>query len=237
MALRGLVGFLLVLAIALSFGNYIFLNFTDYDTGKQFFPGMIAEQVEKESSEDSLRRAETYVRRECEDKESVELNITREPLDIDCSQVDEISFRALLSNSIYDAIYYKEYDCGFFSCFAETETFPALIARQSREKYRTYHWFLIITDIILAVLLFLVSEGWVRKASAFGYVFLISGIGILPSVAIQEIFTSAGFFRNLVYIQVAMLVLGIALLALAVIFNRKQKEVQYKNAEDNSGNR
>lgn len=230
MGLRGLVGFLLVVAIALAFGAFMFYNFTEYSTGKEVFSGLIEERIVQETSEDDLVKAEQSVKKQCGTKEFAELKLSRNILEIECSQLAEKPFLAAVSGAIYDQqIYYRKYDCKSFGCLLEQETFPAVIAEQSHAGYRTYYLALFAISIVLAVLLFLISSGWHRKAISFGYVFLISGLGAVPFLFTRQVFgVPLLFMQKAVYLQLAMLIIGIILLVAAATIPKKE-EVE-KNA-------
>jgi len=237
MALRGFIGFLLVLAIAFSFSSYMFFYLTEHDAGQQFFSKMIADRIEKEASAEDFAQAERYVRFECKDKGVAYLNITAEPLKINCTQMDKVPFNILLGNAIYDKIYYKSYDCGLIDCFFSTQNIPALIAGQSHDRYWSYYLYLLAIDIVLAILLFFVSEGWTKKASSFGYVLLVSGLGAFPFFVTQKLFNAnMQFMNNIIYAQIIMLAIGIVLLVVSIIIKSKRKKKKNEDDEEESGN-
>lgn len=232
MGLRGLIGFLLVLSIALTFSAYMFENLTVHDTGQKFFSKMISEKLSEESSQADLNATERNVRFQCKEKGVAYLNTSKDSIQIDCSKMDKIPFNELLANAFYEKIYYKEYDCKVVDCLGSTQNIPALIAGQNHMRYKFYYWYLLAIDIILAVLLFFVSSTWLKRASAFGYVLLISGLGALPFFVTQKIFgTDMAFMNNILYVQIALLIVGILLLVLGIIFKPKNKEAE---DEDNS---
>ena len=235
MALRGFIGFLLVLAIGLTFSSYMFFYLTEHDAGQQFFSGTIGDRIEKEASAQDFAKAESYIRSECKNKGIAYINITREPLRINCSQIDVIPFNNVLGNAVYDTIFYKSFDCGLIDCFFNTQNIPALISAQSHDRYWIYYLYLLAIDIVLAILLFFVSEGWAKKASSFGYVLLISGLGVFPFFVTQKIFNAnAQFMNNLLYTQIIMLLVGIALLIVSIIIksSRKKRHGKEEDEED-----
>ena len=234
MALRGVIGFLLVLAIAFTFSSYMFYNLTIHDTGQQFFGKMLGDKIEQESSGEKLNQTEREVRFDCKEKGKATVEATKETLDIDCSKMDRIPFKILLANSIYDNIYYRKYDCKVFDCLGSTEKISGLIAQQNHMRYLVYYWYLLAIDIILAVLLFFVSPSWLKKASAFGYVLLISGLGALPFFVTQRIFSAGmAFMNNILYAQIIMFAVGVVLLVIAMIMkSRHRGSHEYKEPEE-----
>ena len=229
MALRGFIGFLLVLAIAFSFSAYMFFNLTEHDNGQQFFSKMIEDRISQEASAEDLAKTERDVRFDCKERGVAYINGTNESLKIDCTQVDKVPFNTLFANSIYDQIYYKKYDCKIFDCFGNKDNIPALIAEQSHSRYWVYYLYLIAIDIVLAILLFFVSDGWYKKANAFGYALLISGLGAFPFFVTQKIFNAdMPFMYSLLKIQIAMLVAGIVLLVLGIIIKSGRKKGKYE---------
>ncbi len=231
MALRGVIGFLLVASIALTFSAYMFHNITVHDTGQKFFSKMLSDKISEEISSDDLNKTERNVRFQCKETGSATINATKEPLKIDCSKMDKIPFKELFANSIYDSIYYREYDCKVLDCFGSTDKISALISQQNHMAYLFYYWYLLAIDIILAVLLFFVSSSWLKKASGFGYVLLISGLGALPFFVTQKVFgAEMAFMNNMLYAQIVMLIIGIVLLVLDTVFKGKEG---YEH-EDNS---
>ena len=238
MALRGFVAFLLVLFIALSFTNYMFLELTEHDTGKQIFSELIAERLEEQMTDEDLLETEAYVENRCKEQQTVSLELTRNPIEIRCEDTEDVPFKIALAGAIYDQeIYYKDYDCNLFDCLWEQETFPAMLSAQAREKYEDYMKYLVIIIIILAVLLFFVSEGWTEKAGSFGYVCLISGLGAIPLLFTQRMFSQAlESIKISFYIQIVLLIAGIALLLLASELKkrRKKKLEVIKDGKNNS---
>ena len=226
MGLRGFLGFLLVVAIAFTFGSYMFFNFTDHDTGQKVFSKMISDRISKEVSAQDLSDAEKDVAGQCQDKEFLYLNLTNDTLKVNCSQVGNLPFKAVFANAVYDNIYYKSYDCSFLDCLESSKKLPALIASQTHQKYWIYYLYLLCADVILAVLLFAVSSGWHRKANSFGYVFLISGLGALPFYVTQMIFGAQMEFMNKIfYFEIIMFILGVILLVWGSVLKSRHKKM------------
>lgn len=230
MGLRGSIGFLLVVAIAFAISSYTFYHLTDYDQGKSFFSETIKDKILEESTAQDIKKAEEDTKNKCVGKGSVEIDITKEPLTINCSQLYTNTFETVLANSIYDHIYYKRYNCKFFDCFESTGTFSALIAQQNHKRYWVYYLYLLAIIAILAVLLFFVSEDWIEKTSSFGYVLLISGLGALPYIVTQMIFSQTSqFFKDVFYAQLIMLFIGVGLLVLkSILVKNKRQTIEDK---------
>jgi len=229
MALRGFLGFLLVLAIGLTMSSYVFFNMTEHDKGQQFLSKSISDSISQQAKQEDFLAAEKNVNFSCKETGTAYLNITNSRLKMNCSDVGKLPFKTMVANAIYNDIYYKSYGCGFFNCFTSTENFPALMAQQTHQKYWIYYLYLLCADVILAIILFAVSSGWHRKANVFGYVFLISGIGALPFYVTEKIFgTMADFMNKVFYVQIALFVLGVVLLiwgaALKSKHNKRMKE-------------
>lgn len=233
MGLRGIIGFLLVLSIALTFSCYMFENLTVHDTGQKFFSKMISEKLSAETSQEDLGSTERNVRFQCKENGVAYLNTSKEKLQLDCAKMDKIPFNELLANAFYENIYYKDYGCKVLDCFTSTQKIPGLIAGQNHMRYKFYVWYLLAIDVILAVLLFFVCSTWLKRASYFGYVLLISGLGALPFFVTQKIFgAEMAFMNNILYAQLVLLGIGILLLVLNMIFKPKHKEEE--DYEDNS---
>jgi len=237
MALREFLGFLLVVAIAFTFGSYIFFNLTEHDTGQRFFSKIISERISRQATEEDFASAERDVSYSCKEKGEAKLNITDAQLSINCSGIGKAPFKTIVANLIYDEmIYHKKYNCNFFDCLTNIKSFPALISEQAHNKYHIYYLYLLAIDIILAILLFAVSAGWHSKASAFGYVFLISGLEFFLLFVTNKVLSfEADFMNNVLYAQAAMLFLGIILLILGAILKsryvkRREEVMEYEES-------
>ena len=225
MALRGFIGFLLFLAIGLTFSSYIFFNLTDHAMGQQFFSKSISDRISEQATPDDFLAAEKDVNFSCKEKGYAYLNITDAQLKLNCPDIGRLPFKEIVSNAIYDNIYYKKYDCSFFDCF-NTKDISSLISQQVHSKYRIYYLYLMAIDVILAILLFFVSSSWYKRANAFGYILLISGV-LAPLLFITETIFQANmdFMKNVLYVQLGMFAVGVILLVLAMIFKPKEESI------------
>lgn len=146
---------------------------------------------------------------------------------IPCSVVAQGSEEVIvyaINQSVSD-IYYKNYDCGFFECFFDSENRWFFISQQSRDfLLGKFYWSILISFILIGMMFFFVDNksnfpivvGIVFVLSSFIFIKLSSLISWFVSVEIYQLIENILISSS--YVFLLLLFLGIILIGLGVGF-------------------
>ncbi len=210
---------LLVIAVSLA-------SVTEYSSLKPLFSDLISKRMPGEQ----LSQYYTLVLMSCEKSQTIDMPMGIERITLQCSDIKSAGkdgFSALVSSTLFDSIYYKEYSCGFIDCVKQS---PLVILSQHANAFmNNMIYMMIILTIISAVILAISSRNVVKS---FGTSLLFVGLSyfvVLFSKTLipAQIMDVGGGFINPILDAIAfnfmvVLVAGAALTASWLLFGRKK---------------
>lgn len=187
--LRGLGKFLgstlfttfLVLAILLM----DLVSFTSYDNIKLVVNEIIEPQISSAISEQDLDTIWNLLILQCSQTDKVDLPILGgQPVTLKCSDVkssDKAQLPSLITASLVNSIYYKEFDCSFIDCITKGDMQNLLIVASNEgnklfKSWQIYSW--IGTGIGLALLL-VATKTWAGRLKGVGSSLVFVGLPFL----------------------------------------------------------
>ncbi len=92
------------------------------------------------------------------------------------------------ANSLVYEIYYKEYNCSFFSCLTQ-DKFPFfLVSQKARDYWHQKFYFALIVSVILVILLFLLVESKANSPVITGVLLILASFPLLKIKSILLFF-------------------------------------------------
>jgi hypothetical protein len=133
----------------------------------------------------------------------------------------DVLINETFNDVIYD-IYYKQYDCGFWNCFAKTEIPFFLVSQKARDYWKNKFYIALIASLILILLIFLFVEQKQNTPIVAGILLILSALSILKLEDFA--YFLAGGFSSLIKIFLSnthnvflfSLILGIFLIVIGV---------------------
>ncbi len=154
------------------------------------------------------------------------------------SSINSTDIIPIISNSVFNTIYYQVYDCTAIDCIKQSSKQPEkLIGLMSKQTSDYFKLFSLITLLISAIFIALIVILSKPKFTCFynlAFAFLIAGFlfisrfiasPILSTIELQEpILGLVNFLINALFINfLIVFILGIICLVLAIILKKKQK--------------
>jgi len=212
---KGIGGLIFTLSLAGLIFSIGLVQFTEYENMKTVFSEILGSQIEsgmgqvgvgteegatEEMTEEELEQMYQALLEMCEGEESVELPIQEsgESITIDCTELRAAqsgeegitgAIGDIAATSLFDSIYYKEYDCAFLDCI-QTGQVGVMLSAQGHEFFKSVQIYF-AAGIAAGVALILISAerwsarlkglGWPLVATGISYLFLKFGEGIISS--------------------------------------------------------
>ncbi|MDP3986723.1 MAG: hypothetical protein Q8P81_00685 [Nanoarchaeota archaeon] len=115
----------------------------------------------------------------CEQNEEYVFTFEERAISINCStQGNKNNISSEIAKSFIEDFYYKEYNCGFWSCFVKEETPYFLISEKAKDYWAGKIYFLLITSLILAGIIFFLVEQNSNWPIIIGTVIVTSSISL-----------------------------------------------------------
>jgi len=198
-AVGGAIFTLSLVSLIVSIG---LVQFTEYENMKTIFNEIFSSQIEGglgEISPESVGKEaiEGMTEKElgemyqaflemCEGKESVDVPISEsgETITIDCNELraaqsEEEGLEAVIGDvaatSIFDGIYYKEYDCGFLDCIQAGQV-GIVISAQGHEFFKRVRLYLAAGVAAGAAIILISAERWSARLKGLGWPLVFTGI-------------------------------------------------------------
>ena len=186
---KGLFGFLFTISLAALILVLALENFTNYENLKPTFVNIVKDQFNMTPQQ--LNSTYSALSKQCNTTGNKTIYI--DEYGLECSEILKImpsDLPEFISNSTFDKIYFKKYDCQFFECInlPEDQRILFLLGNQSNEFFKNIIIYITIATILNAILLFVITETWPGRFKAIGITLLLSGISYFIIDFIKNIF-------------------------------------------------
>ncbi len=170
-------------------------SFTSHDNFKTLVSGLLENQFSA-ISESDLATLQSLLSFQCLQAESVKVPLSEgPPVTLKCSDIknsDKSQLLDLITASLADSLYYKEFDCSFIDCITQGNQQNLLVVatNEGNQFYRNLQMYMWIgTGAGLALLL--VSVGtWAGRLKGVGFNLLFIGLPFLLLGYVQSSLTS-----------------------------------------------
>jgi hypothetical protein len=174
--------------LSLAVTSYALAGFTNYGTEKSTFVDVISgdfsERFFGNGDTEELRDALLF---QCKSKSSVDLPVQSQTITLKCSEIkSNPNILAVMANALFDKVYYKKYDCNFFSCVSEelskgvsAETVFLFVGQKAHEFY---NWLLAAAAVLTITFVFVMrkfEQTLAIRLKLLGWPFLLTGISYL----------------------------------------------------------
>ena len=133
------------------------------------------------ATEDALRIAKSYCKNQ--NNTNYAFNYQGYNLNISCDTVANATKPQEVINKTFDDavynIYYKEYDCNFWSCFSKTGLPFFLVSEKARDYWKQKFYFSLIASLILIALMLLFIEQKINTPIIVGTLLTLSAFPLL----------------------------------------------------------
>ena len=128
-------------------------------------------------------KTKTIMDKYCKDHTEYTFTFEGRTISVPCSSVQNGSSTASVVNettkSIIEDIYYKQYDCNFWSCLTQDKFPYFLISQKAQDYWHQKFYFALMISIILSILLFLLVERRVNWPVLVGSILILSAFPLL----------------------------------------------------------
>jgi hypothetical protein len=204
---KNLFGFLFSLSLVIAILDNSLIQFTDYSAIKPTVSNLIVEQIKGSIPEEQLSTTYTGLKTLCQHQDTIEIplfpeNVPIENVTVSCSELastSQESFLNLVSNKMFDNIYYKNYSCEFINCLRNvTENYLVIMSSHANNFFKSIQVFAWITAGVFGLAFFLVIETLADKFKSIGISLLTTSILFFVMVyVIQYIMPPSNLFGGL----------------------------------------
>lgn len=211
---------LLIIAAAL-------VPLTEHDNLKPIFSSLIVKQLTGEQMSQVYSAVSIY----CEKSQTFDIPMNIEKITLQCKDVKSAGqggFPDLVAGTLFDKIYYKEYNCSIIDCIKQSPL--AIISLHANTFMENMLYIFAVLALISAAVLAISSRGW-GLAKSFGTTLIFIGLSYFvivfsKSLIPPQAMEMGGQFINSVLDAIAfnfliVLIIGIALTAIWFVFGRK----------------
>jgi hypothetical protein len=264
---KGVGGFVFTLSLSFLIFSIAVVQLTEYENMKAFFSDIFSsqigalgqqvgldEEITEGVTEEQLEELYQTVLEMCEGEQSIQVSVTETgaPITLDCEEVRtlEESVEAgglaeiigdAAAASLFDNIYYKEFDCGFVQCL-QAGKFDIMLSAQGHEFLDGIKMYLVAAVTVSAVMIFVSAKTWPARMKGFGVPLLFIGLSyVMINLVKSNIISKFPFAQEAEHIGISVapivdkivapmlnsfliaLILGIALTAGAYALEYKEK--------------
>lgn len=191
--------------------NSSFIQLSEYDTLKDIFIGILRTQFEEQISDigglSDLDKDSIYekLQSSCEGEETVTIPINEdfgsiriegvEDLVIDCMELEDMEQKGIdieerlmliATKNIFDAAYYKEFDCDFVSCLLQ-ENSAVVLSEKGHEFFVGINLYLWIATAIGAAIIIVSTETWDERLKGIGWPLFMIGVSYFLMTAMNDV--------------------------------------------------
>ncbi|MBU0894711.1 MAG: hypothetical protein KKF48_00410 [Nanoarchaeota archaeon] len=225
---------LLVIASAVLFvvflaGN-LFLTFSlslDYGNIKAELSSVVRELAEQEINLNSIFEEKFPLMQDyCQNYSEYVFSEQGQTFAIPCDVVD-LGFDNVFDYGVeyfMEENYYKDYNCGFWSCFGETEIPFFLVSKKAQDYWNGKFYYLLVVAIVLVALMFLLVEHKPNLLILVGALLTFSALlfrkldWIFSLINKSFLHFLGVFFSRATDVFLISIIIGIVVLALGIIF-------------------
>lgn len=225
------------------------VSFTTHDNFKSVASGILEEQVFSQVTEADLNDLKSFLLFQCSQTDKVSLPITAgQQVVLNCGDIGSASpaqLKALVTNALIDAFYYKDYTCSFLDCIksGNIQDLLVLTSNEGNQLYKSLQIYMWIGTVVGLAIFLISTETWAGRLKGVGMNLVVTGlpfiflgyvqnfiIGRLLSPEMQDLAKplSENLSEPLKIKFIIVLVVGLALVvagyALAFYLSRKSKK-------------
>lgn len=171
----------LVLAIL----NMELVAFTSPENFRTLVSGIFESQLFSAMSEDELGNIYDALFVQCSQTDRVKLPFsTEQPLEIECADIRESGrsgIKSLLTITLADSVYYKEFDCDFVGCVTSgnPENMLIVVTNEGNQFYKSMQIPMWLGTIAGLAVLLVSVETWTGRLKGIGYNLVFIGLPFL----------------------------------------------------------
>ena len=112
----------------------------------------------------------------------------------DCDKVsamnDSADLFAMVAVSGFKEIYYKQYNCSFIKCFAQTENaadkVSLVLSQKAHDFYTNSYWYVVAATVLVGIAYIFFAGDLFKAARGLGWTFAIIGIGFIFTLLFKD---------------------------------------------------
>jgi|TARA_Y100000310_G_C20516648_1_gene731516 hypothetical protein len=186
--LRGgflILGMILLLVAVLAANSFLALSMSlDYDNVQEEMNVIVREiVVEQMDVKESIVSRLPFMQLSCETNSEFVYNDDQSgyvfvfPCDVISEGVDSMITYGV--GFIVEEVYYEDYDCGFFDCFAKLESPFFLVSQHAKDYWNGKFYLSLVVALILIALMYFLIEQKANLAIIAGGVFVVASLPFL----------------------------------------------------------
>jgi hypothetical protein len=162
--------------ITLSIVSIAVVDITSYDSLQPLFSDIIKSTIGDvdPATMDVMLDA---LRQQCQGKDTIEFSQGDTTVMIDCSDIMEegADVRDIIATSMFDELYYKQYDCDFIECMVSGE-FTVIASAQGNSFFQNAQIVFIAVSALGAAIIIALTETWPGRLKTLGIQMIFIGI-------------------------------------------------------------
>jgi len=253
----GIITILTILLLITLFAGNILWTFSgslEYNHLKPSLIKVSTEVIQESQILAQLEQNKIYLQMYCTQNENIHFNESGLELDIPCviALADTNTIVEYGVTQLIDQLYYKQYDCDFWTCVQEQNPPLVILSEKSYQYWRALFYWSLIASILFFLLMFLIAKNKSTPFIISGILMIITAIpfknlewifSLLPLGAVAKFL--AMFFSKSYSVFLTMLILGIIFLAIGLVlrftglgkkisWNYKKDEEEKENQRENT---
>lgn len=167
-------------------------SFTGYENFKSFASGIFEKQLFSSVTKQDLSDLQSFLLFQCSQTDRVNVPIFGgQSVTIKCSDVqnsDKSQLPALLTASLIDNLYYKDFNCSFIDCIrgGDPQNLLVVVSNEGNQFYRSLQLYTWIGTAVGLVLLLASIETWIGRLKGVGFNLVFTGLPFLVFGYIQS---------------------------------------------------
>ena len=247
--LRSFIKVILTILLVLSLVSFIlslsFFQFTSHNNLEPRVTAFVEQEYSKQiqNNPEDFEKTRSDIIEDCSNNSEIDYFLENqdiiEKIHINCSGINnemgDERLIEIISNNLFNSVYYKEYDCSIINCFTNAETNPenvtVIFSKKANDFFFKFTILFLIVSLVLIALLILLNKPKFTVFYNLAPAFLISGLlflvgNPLSNLTKEEPFSSliTSLSKNLSFNFLMLLILGAIFLALAILFNLLKKK-------------
>ncbi len=168
------------------------VGFTSYSNFNSFAGGILEQQIFSQASENSLSDLRNYLMSQCHNTDRVQVPMGGSlPIVLKCDDVnnsDNEKLKSLITSTITEGIYNKQYDCSFISCIQSSnkEDLLFLVSNQGNQFYENLQLYMWLGTAAGLALLLVSTEKWPGRLKGVGINLVATGVPFLLFGLVQS---------------------------------------------------
>jgi hypothetical protein len=235
------LGFMLCSFMYFSVFSYGMVSFSSHDNLREIVGGIMEDSISEDNAE-NFESSHANMIEKCDSEGHELLYIPFEDgenITLTCNEIRESTpseLPGIFARSMFDKLYYKEFDCNFVSCLLSGQ-FEVVVSQKANEFFESTVYFFMIGTLISGILLYLSFESKIDFVKTLATCLVFVGLpfvfyGPLNSImyngASKELASTTGIilksiFQPLFYLMVGVVIFGVILFLVSIYLKKKYK--------------